>query len=215
MPVTGRIFISLCLAKEQFLYWSNKLLPTYCLHLLHLPWLRKLILTLEKKRDLVVSSYCLSIFLSWKYREADQSYSFQGGKKNPRGASVRSDTDHAVDQDAERNPEEERERHHRAHDVISQELSECVDVEFIDEVPHTFHHILHLLHAFPLYRQKWLVQFRPLWLIWSLKGPQRFALCSWGFSRCLFPFGRLVVEAEEQPWGPFRSSLMSGCNSWF
>ncbi|MEQ2178876.1 hypothetical protein GOODEAATRI_018785 [Goodea atripinnis] len=59
-----------------------------------------------------------------------------------------------LDQDAERNPEKERERHHRAHDVISQELSERIDVEFIDEVPQTFHHVLNLLHALPLYRQK-------------------------------------------------------------
>ncbi|PWA14338.1 hypothetical protein CCH79_00018499 [Gambusia affinis] len=101
-----------------------------------------------------------------KFRVQRSSSELQlSGRKKTRGASVRSDTDHTVDQDAERNPEEERERHHRAHDVISQELSECVDVEFIDEVPQTFHHILHLLHALPLYRQKWLVQFKPLWLI--------------------------------------------------
>lgn len=110
--------------------------------------------------------FILSIhLLVLKVQRSRSKLQLSGRKKKPRGASVRSDTDHTVDQDAERNPEEERERHHRAHDVISQELSECVDVEFIDEVPQTFHHILHLLHAFPLYRQKWLVQFRPLWLI--------------------------------------------------
>lgn len=57
-----------------------------------------------------------------------------------------------MDQDAERNPEQQRERHHWAHDVISQELPKRVDVQFIDEVPETLHHVLNLLHTLPLQR---------------------------------------------------------------
>lgn len=61
-------------------------------------------------------------------------------------------THHKVDQDADRDPEEQRERDHRAHDVISQELPKSVDVQFINEVPQPLHHVLHLLHALPLHR---------------------------------------------------------------
>lgn len=69
-----------------------------------------------------------------------------------------------MDQDAEGNPEEERERHHRAHDVISQEPAKRVDVQFVDEVPETLDHILDLLHALPLHThthtesEEWLRQ---------------------------------------------------------
>lgn len=57
-----------------------------------------------------------------------------------------------MDQDAEGDPEQQRKGHHRSHDVISQKLPECVDIQFVDEVPKTLHDILHLLHALPLQR---------------------------------------------------------------
>lgn len=68
-------------------------------------------------------------------------------------SEVYRETHHAVDQDAERNPEEQREGDDRSHDVVSQELPQRVDVQFIDEVPEALHHVLHLLHALPLQRE--------------------------------------------------------------
>ena len=44
-------------------------------------------------------------------------------------------THHTVDQDAERDPEDEGEAHHGAHDVVRQELAKRVDVQLVDEVP--------------------------------------------------------------------------------
>lgn len=76
---------------------------------------------------------------------------------------------HAVDQDAEGNPEEEGEGHHWAHDVVSQELPERVDVQFIDEVPEPLHHVLHLLHALPLHTEvnRWFIAFIYLQVLFS------------------------------------------------
>lgn len=65
---------------------------------------------------------------------------------------TREGTHHAVDQDAERNPEEQREGHHGAHQIVSQELAQGADVQLLYEVPETLHHVLHLLHALPLDR---------------------------------------------------------------
>lgn len=72
-------------------------------------------------------------------------------------------THHAVDQDAEGDPEQQRESHHWTHDVIGQKLPKRVDVQFVDEVPQTLHHVLNLLHTLPLQRQhppeRWMSSF--------------------------------------------------------
>lgn len=55
-----------------------------------------------------------------------------------------------MDQDAKWNPKEQRKRHHGSYNVVSKKLPKGVDVQFVDKVPQTLHHILDLLHTLSL-----------------------------------------------------------------
>lgn len=61
-------------------------------------------------------------------------------------------------------------------------LTKCVNVQFVDEVPQPFNHVLHLLHALPLKR------------ITAWK--REFLLCFSGFSNPGEPTHALVAEAH-------------------
>lgn len=59
-----------------------------------------------------------------------------------------------MNQDAEGDPEDQREDHHRAHDVVRQKLPKRVDVQLVNEIPQPLNDILNLLHTFPLNKTK-------------------------------------------------------------